>query len=283
MVYGLADVSKMHQLIGASGAAERQKHVERQKLDALLGYCETTRCRRQVLLGYFGETLEKPCGNCDTCLEPAESFDGTEAAQKALSCVYRTGQMFGAGHVIDVLRGGDTERIRRFGHNRLSTHGIGADIPRREWRSVFRQLVALGLLAVDAEGHGGLRLGPDCQDVLRGERRIDLRREPTPSRPARAAGPRARIALSDAGDEALFEALRARRRALAKAQGVPPYVIFHDATLAGIAVAKPRRRDELALISGIGAAKLERYGEDVLAIVAAHCAATDATPSRAPR
>jgi len=154
-----------------------QKQIERRKLEALVGYCETTRCRRQVLLSYFGETLDGACGNCDACLEPAESIDGTEFVRKALSCVYRTGERFGAAHVIDVLRGGDTEKVRNFGHDNLSTYGIGQELSATEWRSVFRQLVAMGLLVVDIAGHGGLRLGPDCRDVLRGERRVELRRE----------------------------------------------------------------------------------------------------------
>src|SRR5690606_39117530 len=154
MVYGMQDVVRLNQLIDSSGAADRQKHVERQKLDALLGFCETVRCRRQVLLEYFGDSCE-PCGNCDTCLEPPETFDGTEAAQKALSCVYRTGERFGAGHVIDVLRGAETERIRRFRHDELTTYGIGKDLSVAEWRSVFRQLVSMRLREGGTEGHGG--------------------------------------------------------------------------------------------------------------------------------
>ncbi len=273
MVYGIGDVAKLGQFIAASDASEEQKRIERQKLDALLGYCETTRCRRQVLLEYFSETLAAPCGNCDTCLEPVESFDGTEAAQKALSCVYRTGQMFGAAHLIDVLLGGDTARIRKFGHDRLSTYGVGAERPRDEWRSIFRQLVAMGLLVVDVEGHGGLRLGDGHREVLRGERRVDLRRDPA-RRPAKKPGrPRAAAAeLEDAADAALFEALRARRRELAAAQGVPPYVIFHDRTLIEMARARPRRLDQFAGISGVGRAKLERYGADFLAVIAGHSA-----------
>ncbi len=176
MLYGLEDVTKLRQLLESSDAPDAQKQIERRKLEALVGYCETTRCRRQVLLAYFGETLDGACGNCDACLEPAESIDGTELVRKALSCVYRTGQRFGAAHVIDVLRGGDTEKVRKFGHERLTTYGIGQELAASEWRSVFRQLVAIGLLVVDA-GHGGLRLGPDCRDVLRGERRVELRRE----------------------------------------------------------------------------------------------------------
>ncbi len=268
MAYGIQDVAKLQQLIANSDGPDVQKRVERQKLDALLGYCETTRCRRQVLLAYFGEELREPCGNCDTCLAPVESFDGTEAAQKALSCVYRTGQMFGAAHVIDVLLGGETERVRKFHHDRLSTYGIGGELSREAWRSVIRQLVALGLLVVDVEGHGGLRLGPDCRAVLRGERRIELRRDPTWRKAPKAAKPRRQVALEDPAAESLFQALRAKRFALAKAQGVPPYVIFHDSTLMEMAQAKPRSLDDFARLSGVGQAKLERYGATFLAVVA---------------
>ena len=267
MVYGMGDVGKLRQMIEISDSPDRQKQIERRKLDALIGYCETTRCRRQVLLAYFDETLEHACGNCDTCLEPVESFDGTEAAQKALSCVYRTDQVFGAAHVIDVLLGGDTERIRRFHHDRLSTHGVGAERTRDEWRSVFRQLVAMGLLVVDVEGHGGLRLGPDARDVLRGERTVELRRDPTRRRRKKAT--KAPAVLDDPRDEALFQALRGRRMDIAKAQGVPPYVIFHDSSLREMALRKPRDLVDMAQIPGVGQTKLERYGDGFLAAIAA--------------
>jgi ATP-dependent DNA helicase RecQ len=268
MAYGISDVAKLRQLIENGAAAERQRHVERQKLEALLGYCETTRCRRQVLLGYFGETLDRPCNNCDTCLMPVESFEGTEAARKALSCIYRTGQRFGAGHIVDVLTGSSGERIRRLGHDRLSTYGIGRELSREQWRSILRQLAALGLVVVDVEGHGGLRLGPGCREVLRGERRVELRRDAERRASAKAARRGARASLENADDEVLFEALRGRRMALAKEQGVPPYVIFHDSTLIEIARAKPRHLHELARLPGVGRAKLERYGEAFLGVVA---------------
>ncbi len=216
------------------------------------------------------EDLAEPCGNCDTCLEPVASFDGTEAAQKALSCIYRTGQIFGAGHLIDVLLGGDTEKIRKFRHQELSTYGIGGDFSREEWRSIFRQLVALGLAAVDIEGHGGLRLTSEARPVLRGERRIELRRDPATTRgrarPA-AAKTRAPVDFEDPAAEALFQALRQLRLALAKSQGVPPYVIFHDSTLAEMARTRPSRLEQLHGITGIGQAKLERYGADFLAVI----------------
>ena len=270
MVYGIQDVAKLQQMVRDSGSPEARKRVERQKLDALLGFCEATRCRRQVLLSYFDDALEAPCGNCDTCLEPVESFDGTEAARMVLSCVYRTGQLFGAAHVIDVLLGGDTERVRKFRHDALSTYGIGKDLSRDAWRSVIRQLVALGLLAVDLDGHGGLRLGPDCRAVLRGERRIGLRRDPTRKKAAKTARAGRAAALDDPADEALFQALRARRFELAKAQGVPPYVIFHDSTLLEMAQRKPAGLDDFADLSGVGKAKLDRYGAAFLAVVNGH-------------
>ncbi len=275
MVYGLEDVVRLRRFTMDGSTPEHQRRIEQRKLEALLGYCETTRCRRQVLLDYLGESLAQPCGNCDTCLDPVDGFDGTEAARKALSCVYRSGQRFGAGHLIDVLLGGEGERIRRFGHQRLSTYGIGKELSRGEWRSVFRQLVAMGLLVVDVEGYGGLRLGERSRPVLRGEERVELRREAAPKgaakvskRAAKDAKQTQRATFEDARDEVLFQALRARRMALAKEQGVPPYVIFHDSTLAEMAQAKPRHLDEFARISGVGAAKLERYGEDFLAVIA---------------
>ena len=187
-----------------------------------------------------------------------------------LSCVYRTGQLFGAAHVIDVLLGGDTERVRKFRHDALSTYGIGKNLSRDAWRSVIRQLVALGLLAVDLDGHGGLRLGPDCRAVLRGERRIGLRRDPTRKTAAKTARARRAAALDDPADEALFQALRARRFELAKAQGVPPYVIFHDSTLLEMAQRKPAGLDDFADLSGVGKAKLDRYGAAFLAVVNGH-------------
>jgi len=269
MTYGTQDLVRQMQFIDGSDAPERQKQVERQKLNALLGYCETAKCRRQVLLGYFGEALAEPCGNCDTCLDPVETFDGTKAAQKALSCVYRTGQRFGTAHVIDVLRGGTTEKITRFGHDRLSTWGIGQEFTRQEWQSIFRQLVAAGLLIVDTEGHGGLRLGPDSRPVLRGEQPIELRKDAGRSKARKATkSARDRAALDNPEDEALFQALRARRLDLAREQGTAPYMIFHDSTLIEIARARPRHRHELARLHGIGAAKLERYGADFLAVIA---------------
>jgi ATP-dependent DNA helicase RecQ len=275
LLYGLRDAVDLRQFARASTAPDAQKRVEWIKLDAMLGYCETTRCLRQVLLEYFGEQKPEPCGNCSTCLNPVDSFDGTVAAQKALSCVYRTGQRFGATHVIDVLLGGDTERIRRFRHDHLSTHGIGTEHSRREWQSIVRQLVAMGLLVADVAGHGGLSLGQGCREVLRGERRVSLRRDTTGKRKSGAEKRRSEGTLENASQKALFQALREHRTGLAKEQGVPPYVVLHDTTLREIALHKPRCSDELAQLPGIGVAKLERYGAGILAIVEDHAEKRD--------
>ncbi len=265
---GLGDVVLLRQMIDQSEAGEERKRVERGKLDALVGYCETMRCRRQVLLANFGEDYPQPCGNCDNCLAPAETWDATVAAQKALSCVYRTGQRFGAAHLIDVLRGSDSERVRQFGHDALPTHGIGTDLDARAWRSVFRQLVAAGLLDVDTEGYGGLRLTEASRGVLRGERVVMLRKElPRKRERERVARTASHAAQLDAADQPLFEALREMRARLAREQNVPAYVIFHDATLRGIATRKPASEDELGQLAGIGAGKLARYGAQVLETV----------------
>ena len=270
MLYGLDDVGKLKSLLArAETTSERQRHVDRQKLEAMLGYCETTRCRRQVLLGYFGEELAEPCGNCDVCLERPESFDGTELARKALSAIYRTGQRFGAGHVIDVLRGESNERTDRLGHDRLSVFGIGRDVEPIAWRSVLRQLAALGLLEIDVEGHGGIALAGDCRAVLRGEREVSLRRDPASAKAGKGRGRAQPSVPSDPETEALFQRLRQWRLQTARAQGVPPYVIFHDATLQAVAAARPRDRRDLEGLPGLGAAKLERYADALLAAIGA--------------
>lgn len=271
LLYGVEDVAKLIQFVEASDAPEARKRVERQKLDALLGLCETASCRRQVLLSYFEETLPEPCGNCDTCLEPVKTFDGTQVVQKLLSCVYRTGERFGAGHVIDVLLGVGNDRALKLGHDKISTFGIGKDLSRDEWRAVVRQVVALGLLQVDVEGHGGLSLSAECRPVLRGERTVQLKVEAR-TRPARSGGSAGRgpkPALSDPADEQLYQKLRGLRLELAKAQSVPPYVIFHDATLMEIVRVRPRSLAALGDVSGVGEAKLERYGPVFLEAVRA--------------
>ena len=275
MTYGMADVTALIALLDGANLDERQRRIERHKLNALLGYCETATCRRQVLLGYFGERDHPPCGNCDNCLRPARVWDGLVAAQKALSAVFRTGQRFGVAHLIDVLRGQLTERVRQFGHDRLKTFGVGTELDKKEWQSVFRQLVAQGHLEVDVEGHGGLHLGESAPAVLRGETPIAFRGDdPGEAKPAKRreralSGVAPSIPVSPA-DEALWQALRAKRLDLAREQGVPPYVIFHDATLLEMVRRRPRDRAALALIPGIGRSKLDRYGEIFLAVMAGH-------------
>ncbi len=271
LCYGLGDVVSLHRMIDDSEAGEERRWLERRKLDALLGYCESTHCRRQLLLAGFGEQHPGACGNCDNCLEPAQTWDATEAARKALSCVYRSGQRFGAAHLIDILRGANNERIVQFGHQALSTFGIGEDLDARQWKSVFRQLVAMGLLQVDSEGFGGLRLTEASRPVLRGERQVMLRLEieRKRGRAARGGNTSSRDSGLSAADAPLFEALRSWRAELAREQNLPAYVIFHDATLREMAAARPTDMDSLARINGVGASKLERYGRGLLEVLAA--------------
>lgn len=271
MSYGLSDLVTLAQFIEQSDADDARKRLERGKLDALLAFAESTRCRRQQLLAYFGETLEQPCGNCDNCLDPPPTWDATEAAQKALSCVYRTGQRFGAGYLIDVLLGKDNERIVAQGHDHLSVHGIGAGLDARQWRGVFRQLIARGLLSVDIERYGILRLTAAAHPVLRGDETVRLRQEPDraqrrASRHASASGNRRGLDIAP-HEEPLWNALRDTRAKLAKEQGVPAYVIFHDATLYAMLRERPQDRAALASISGVGARKLERYAEPFLSVL----------------
>jgi ATP-dependent DNA helicase RecQ len=271
MIYGLSDVVTMSQMIAQSESGDERKRIERSKLDSLLCYAEATPCRRQLLLAAFGETFEGPCGNCDNCLNPPKTWDATVPAQKALSAVYRSGQRFGAGHVIDILRGIDSERMSQLGHDRLSTFGIGADMDEKQWRSVFRQLLAARLLVADAEGFGTLRLTAASRDVLVGNQSIHMREE---TRPARRASRRRDSQLVtgaslgiEAYEQPMWDALRGLRSRLAKQHGVPAYVIFHDATLLAMLRAMPENEDELASISGVGEAKLKRYGRDFLEVI----------------
>ncbi|MGH8079000.1 MAG: DNA helicase RecQ [Lysobacter sp.] len=269
LCYGLGDVVNLRQLIQMGEAGEERKRLELRKLDSLLGFCESTECRRKSLLGWFGEPHPGDCGNCDNCLEPPQSWDGTTAARKALSCVYRTGQRFGAGHVIDVLRGAVTEKTTRFGHEELSTFGIGSDLDAKQWSSVFRQLVAAGLLEADIERHGALRLTADSAPVLRGERSLRFRTEaPKAARAStrKGRGGASAAPMIDLDPESLirFNALREWRSTTAREQNVPAYVIFHDSTLRAIAEQAPDDLDDLSRIPGIGASKLDRYGEAVL-------------------
>ncbi|MCY4211164.1 MAG: DNA helicase RecQ [Gammaproteobacteria bacterium] len=270
MVYGLEDVVKLRQMLEGSEAEENHKRVERHKLDAMLGLCEITSCRRHVLLEYFGEQAPQRCDNCDTCLQPVTTWDGTEAARKALSCVYRTGQLFGARHLIDVLLGKENEKVKKFRHQRLSTFGIGAELSVEQWRSVFRQLIARRFLAVDVQGFGSLRLTEHSKPLLRGETQVFLRKEE--KAPRATAQPRARTAAQAAqvSDPTLLEKLKACRRQLAQEQGLPPYVIFHDTTLVEMTQYLPATPEQLLQISGVGAHKLKKYGAEFLAVIQAH-------------
>ena len=266
MTYGLADLVQQRRLIDQSEASEEFKRVSGAKLDALLGLCETAGCRRVRLLGYFGED-SLPCGNCDTCLEPPETWDATEAAKKALSAIYRTGQRFGAVHVVDVLRGKVSDRVTRWDHDKLSVFGIGADMDEVAWRGVFRQLVALGFSAVDHEAHGALVLAGASRAVLKGELSVEMRR--VVARKKVASASRAGVAVALGGEDAdLFERLKAWRGAEARSQSVPAYVVLHDSTLAEIARSRPAGLDALGGIGGIGAKKLERYGQALLGLIA---------------
>ena len=270
MVYGLQDVVLLRQMQSRSNASQVIQQVERQKLEAMLALCEVTGCRRQVLLNYFDEPLDKPCGHCDLCLEPANSWDGTEAARKALSCVYRSGQNFGVNHLIDILLGKSTEKISRFGHDRLSTYGIGKDLDQTTWRSVFRQLVTRGYVNVDFEGHGVLKLDNRCRPLLKGLETIDLRQDRHEKvKQYKEVG---RLVVEDK-DRNLWEALRKWRRELADAQDVPAYVILNDRTLMELLHHRPGSLEELSRINGIGQHKLEKYGEAILELLAGYALA----------
>ena len=267
MAYGLQSVILLRQMLESSEADERHKRIERSKLDAMLGLCEIADCRRQSLLRYFGEAAPEPCGNCDNCLEPPQTWEATLAAQKALSSAYRTGQRFGVNYLIDVLLGKDNdERIARFGHDRLQVYGLGAELDAAQWRTLFRQLVSLGLLSVDVEGHGSLRLTEAARPVLRGEQILELRRDRKPEKKSRSKPERQEVRL-DQVDRPLWEALRARRRKLAEEQGVPPYVIFHDSTLLQMVQHRPGSLERMLQIEGVGKKKLERYGREFLAVL----------------
>jgi ATP-dependent DNA helicase RecQ len=265
MAYGLQDVITLRRMLADSPADAARKRLELHKLDAMLALCEQVHCRRQALLTYFGDPPDRPCGNCDTCLEPVKTWDGTLAAQQALSCIYRTGQRFGVAHLIDVLLGKMTEKVLNNGHDRVSTFGIGKHLDEQHWHSLYRQLIARGLVDVDFESMGTLRLNDASRPVLRGEETLMLREDIRPEKTKRAARKTGAIAGSP-----LWEALRAKRREIAEEQDVPPYVIFHDATLMEMISAMPQNLRQMAAISGIGARKLELYGEQFLEVIRAH-------------
>ncbi|MEO6013492.1 MAG: DNA helicase RecQ [Devosia sp.] len=268
LLYGMTDVVQRRRMIDEGEAPEEIKRIERGKLEALLAVCETTDCRRQSILKHFGESYPGNCGNCDNCLSPAERWDGTEAAIKALAAIYRTGQRFGAGHIVDVLMGKETEKIIGFGHHNQAVFGAGRDMEPKMWQSVLRQLTASGLVLVDTAGFGGLRLGEGAREVFKRERTVMLRKD----QPARAAETRRALRRAvdlPEGAAPLFDALRSERARLAKEQGVPPYVIFHDSTLKAMATSRPANLDDLAELPGLGTAKLQRYGRAFLKVIAA--------------
>lgn len=269
MAYGLGDVVSMRKMLMSGDAPEERKRVELQKLDALLGYCESTECRHQTVLRYFGEEHPGSCGQCDNCLEPVDTWDATHAVQMALSCVYRTGQRFGVVHLIDVLLGKETEKVAQFNHHQISTFGIGKELAQQQWSGVYRQLVAAGLLAVDMEAYGGLKLTETARPVLKGLQAVWLRRDALPAgRKTGKRGSPSRAAFAGANEDTLWQALKAKRLELAREQGVPPYVIFHDSTLLEIHHRRPSTTMEFSQISGVGQAKLSRYAVQFLEVIA---------------
>ena len=271
MVYGLNDMAFLINLINSSEADEERKRLELIKLRKMFGYCEAASCRRSILLSHFGEELETGCGNCDNCLSPTPTWDGLLAAQKALSCVYRTDQLFGVNHLINVLRGNDSDQVLRHGHQGLAVYGLGRDLNQRQWKSIFRQLLAMGALDVDRE-YGGLQLTPAARPILRGERELTLRLDRGQAKLRKKkskAAPSAGLGLTDPVDQELFEKLRNKRLELAKEQSVPPYAVFHDRTLVEFALNRPTDLTEMADIHGVGQAKLSRYGKIFLDVIAA--------------
>lgn len=264
MAYGLEDAIKLRQMLESSSAEESHKRIEAHKLDAMLGLCEITNCRRHALLNYFGDNSPEQCGNCDTCLYPVDTWDGTTAAQKALSCIFRTKQRFGVKHLVDVLLGKENTKILRFQHHELSTFGIGKELSSEEWRSVYRQLIAHGFISVDQAGHGSLRLTEKSKPLLKGEHEITFRQEKKKEKTIRRKD---KQIVFHGEDEDLWQELKLCRKRLAETQGVPPYIIFHDSTLSEILNTRPRSPEQLLLISGVGNSKLEKYGEAFLKVI----------------
>jgi len=271
MVYGFGDVVNLRKMVDAGEASEDRKRVERQKLNALLGYCESTTCRHQSILRYFGEDSPGGCANCDNCLEPVATWNATKEVQKALSCVYRTGQRFGVVHLIDVLLGKTTSRIKEFFHDQVSTYGIGKDLNQAQWNSIYRQLVAGGYLDADIALYGGLKMVDSMAlPILRGEQELWLRKDMTHSKSKSTKSDVSKTTIysfANSAEEALWQALKAKRMELARDQGVPPYIIFHDATLMEILKARPTKLNQLKLIGGVGQAKLDRYGPHFLSVI----------------
>ena len=274
MIYSLADVIVLRQMLEGSEGDEQFKWIQRRKMEAMLGYCETAKCRRQVLLGYFGEEMPLPCGNCDTC-DGVETWDGTRAAKKALGCVQETGQIFGSAYLIDVLMGKENERIRHFGHDCIAAFGAGKELSETEWKSVFRQLVAAGFLSIDMERKGGFRLAPECRSLLQDEQSFQFRKDPVHVKVKAKKGIRKgetgsgkeKDRISDPSQNDLWERLRALRLEIAREQGVPSYVIFHDKTLRELMEVFPGSLEEMMDVSGIGRKKIEMYGEQFLKVL----------------
>ena len=271
MVYGLQDLALQRQMLESGNSSEDQKRIERQKLNAFLGFCESATCRRQVLLNYFDDECE-PCGNCDTCITPPETIDGTVAAQKMLSCIYRTEQRFGSGYVIDVLMGADNERIKNFGHDAVSTYGIGKEHSKKEWQSIIRQLVARGFIYVDMDNHGGMKITSEGAAFLKSKESVQLRLDPkviggSSKSSGRKTDPAA--SLENDADKDLFATLKALRMSIAKENGVPPYVVFHDKTLIDMAAKRPSDLEAIGQVHGVGQSKLDKYGTAFLEAIAA--------------
>ncbi|MEP3246628.1 MAG: DNA helicase RecQ [Sneathiella sp.] len=263
LTFGHQDIVKIRQLLGGGDSAEQQR-IEHQKFSSLLGYCEALECRRKVLLAYFGETLEENCGNCDNCLQPPEIFDGTEAAQMALSCIYRTGQIYGGGHITDILVGAETDKIKNAGHDKLPLYGKGASYSRGEWQTLIRQLLSLGYIAADIEGYGGLSLNETCRPLLKGQEKFPVRKF---NRKSKGTSKRAEVTLATPEDTELFSRLKALRLTLAKEQNIPPYVIFHDKTLLEMVSLKPATLSQLGEIHGVGSRKKDKYGSVFLDVL----------------
>ncbi|MDQ6964592.1 MAG: DNA helicase RecQ [Mariprofundales bacterium] len=275
MCYGLQDVVLLRQMMQNSDADEEHRRIEQQKLTYMLGYCELASCRRQALLRYFDESDHPPCGNCDTCLNPVDSWDATIAAQKAISCAYRSGQRFGVGHLIDILLGRETTRIKQWHHNQISTYGVGSELKATEWQSVYRQIIAHGLLEVDE--HGALKLHPSSRALLRGEQKLQLRKDIQQQRAAKRGPAYCKQQNSGSGrveNLPLWEDLRALRREIAQQEGVAPFIIFHDSVLKSMINTMPTNLEEMLTVVGIGRVKLERFGQQFLEIILHHSAST---------
>jgi len=261
MMYGLQDVIMLKQMMESSDADETHKRVERHKLDAMLGFSEITTCRRQSLLNYFGDDLPDPCGNCDTCLNPVETWDASVAAQKALSCVHRTGQRFGVTYLSDILLGKTNERVVNNGHDKLGVFGVGKELDAKQWRNLYRQLITRNLLTVDIQGHGSLLLHESCRPILKGDESLHLRKQTIQTKSKKS---KSKIAISN---NQLWETLRATRKRLSEELGVPPFVVFHDATLMDMMDRMPLTHEQMSRVSGVGATKLENYGDEFLAVL----------------